>query len=37
MINFLVMQIRMEKLSVDDVPEKYRAAVEEALEGNGDE
>ena len=33
MIAFLVMQIKMRKLAVDDVPEKYRAAVEAALNG----
>lgn len=37
MIAFLVMQEKMGKLAVEDLPERYRAAVEAALEGNGDE
>ena len=37
MIAFLVMQVKMGKLTVEDVPEKYREAVEAALGGDGDE
>lgn len=32
MIKFLVMQIRLGKITIDDVPEKYRDAVRVALE-----
>jgi hypothetical protein len=28
---FLAIQIRLGKITIDDVPEKYRAAVEEIL------
>lgn len=32
MIKFLVMQVRMGKISIDQVPEKYREAVKSELE-----
>ena len=31
MAKFLALQIRLGKITIDDVPEKYRAAVEEIL------
>lgn len=31
MIKFLVLQVRMKKITLEQVPEKYRAKVEEAL------
>ena len=31
MIEFLALQIRMNKITIDQVPEKYRVAVEEKL------
>lgn len=31
MIKFLVLQVRMKKITLEQVPEKYRARVEEAL------
>lgn len=31
MIKFLVMQIKMGKITIDDVPEKYREAVKKEL------
>lgn len=31
MIKFLVIQIKMGKITLEQVPEKYRAKVEEAL------
>jgi len=30
---FLAMQIRLGKITIDDVPEKYRSEVEEILNG----
>lgn len=33
MIKFLVMQIRMGKITIDDVPEKFREEVEAVLQG----
>ena len=33
MIKFLVMQIRLGKITIEQVPEKYRADVEKALNG----
>lgn len=32
MIKFFVLQIRMGKITIDQVPEKYREAVKAALE-----
>lgn len=32
MVKFFVLQIRMGKITLEDVPEKYRAAVAEMLE-----
>lgn len=31
MIKFLVLQVRIKKITLEQVPEKYRARVEEAL------
>lgn len=31
MIDFLVVQIKLGKITIDDVPEKYRAEVEKRL------
>ena len=31
MVKFLVLQIRMGRITLEDVPEKYREAVETAL------
>ena len=31
MAKFLAIQIRLDKITIDDVPEKYRAEVEEIL------
>lgn len=31
MVKFLVLQIKLNKLTLDDVPEKWRADVEKAL------
>ena len=31
MVKFLVMQIRMGKITIDDVPERFRAEVEALL------
>ena len=31
MINFFVIQIKLSKITLEQVPEKYRAKVEEAL------
>lgn len=31
-VKFYVLQIKMGKITLDDVPEKYREAVREALE-----
>jgi len=31
MIDFLVLQIKMGKITIDQVPDKYRVAVEEKL------
>ena len=31
MIKFFVIQIRLDKITLEQVPEKYRARVEEAL------
>lgn len=31
MVEFLVLQIKMGKITIDDVPEKWRSAVEEKL------
>lgn len=31
MVKFLVMQIKLGKLAIDDVPEKYREEVEKEL------
>lgn len=31
MVTFLVLQIKMGNITIDDVPEKYKAAVEAAL------
>ena len=31
MVKFLVIQIRLGKITIDDVPEKYKADVESAL------
>lgn len=33
MIAFLALQVRMGKLTIEQVPERYRAAVEAALDG----
>lgn len=33
MIKFLVMQIRLGKITLEQVPEKYREAVQAELEG----
>ena len=33
MIKFLVMQIRLGKITLEDIPEKYRAEVEKSLNG----
>lgn len=35
MVKFLVMQIRLNKITINDVPEKYRDAV--AAESEGEE
>lgn len=35
MIRFLVMQIKLGKITLEDVPEKYRAAVAAALGEGG--
>lgn len=35
MIRFLVMQIKLGKITLEDVPAKYRAAVAEALGEGG--
>lgn len=35
MVKFLVMQIRLGKITLEQVPEKYRADVKKALGGNG--
>lgn len=32
MVRFYVLQIKMKKISIEDVPEKYREAVEKELE-----
>lgn len=32
MVKFYVMQIRLHKMTLDDVPERWRAQVEEVLE-----
>lgn len=32
MVKFYVMQIRLHKMTLDDVPERWRVQVEEALE-----
>lgn len=34
MIKFLVVQIRLGKITLDKIPEKYRADVEKALGGS---
>ena len=31
MVKFLVIQIRLGKITIEDIPERYRADVEEAL------
>ena len=31
MVKFLALQIRLGKITIDDVPEKYRAEVEQIL------
>ena len=33
MIKFLAMQIRLGKITLEDVPEKYKEKVEDALNG----
>lgn len=32
MVKFYVLQIKMQKITLEDVPEKWRKAVKEALE-----
>ncbi len=32
MVKFYVLQIKMQKITLEDVPEKWREAVKEALE-----
>ena len=32
MVKFFVIRIKMKKITIDDVPEKYREAVQEELE-----
>ena len=34
MVKFLIIQVRLGKIAIEDIPEKYRAAVNEALEGD---
>ena len=34
MVEFLVLQIKMGKITIDDVPEKWLEAVKEKLNGN---
>ena len=36
MIRFLVMHIKLGKITLEDVPAKYRAAVEAALTGGSE-
>ena len=33
MVRFYVLQIKMQKIRLEDVPERWRDAVKEALEG----
>lgn len=33
MVNFYVNRIKKDKMTIDDVPEKWREAVREALQG----
>ena len=34
MVNFLVVQIKLGKITIDDVPEKYKEEVTKALNGD---
>ena len=37
MVRFYVIQIKMKKITIDDVPEKYREKVKKELEGEKNE
>lgn len=37
MVEFLVLQIKMGKITIDDVPEKWLEAVKQKLNGNSAE
>lgn len=36
MVEFLVLQIKLGKITIDKIPEKWRQAVEEKLNGSTD-
>ena len=37
MVKFYVLRIKMKKMTIDEVPEKYRETVRKELEGETDE